>query len=120
MIHGYTLAIPIDELTFYYSNALVTCLMEEISVSLHVKIPLRRVGKNWSVHSLTPVHFAYENNTCAIKQPSEVAVATELGQNQTYHSISSRVGSLAMVATQFSQSMSKCLHSLFSTTATPA
>jgi hypothetical protein len=34
--NGYALSIPLDELTFYYSKVLVTCLMDEISVSLHV------------------------------------------------------------------------------------
>ncbi|KAK4880409.1 hypothetical protein RN001_008555 [Aquatica leii] len=81
---GYSIAIPIHELSRYYKLSIADCTTAGNKLFVHIKIPIIVTNQEWKLYELiTP--FAWKNETCILMHET---LFMAVSHNQTLKSIS--------------------------------
>ncbi|KAK4882977.1 hypothetical protein RN001_006296 [Aquatica leii] len=63
---GYSIVIPIHELSRYYKLSIADCTTTENKLYVHIKIPIVLTNQEWKLYELITTLFAWNNETCVL------------------------------------------------------
>lgn len=75
--------IPLEEVGRLYKLAVSDCIFDSTGGLAKVGIPLVETSHQYEMYQFTPLHFAYEGQTYAIKSPSTY-IMKELNENRMF------------------------------------
>ncbi|KAK4883373.1 hypothetical protein RN001_006692 [Aquatica leii] len=82
---GYSIAIPINELSRYYKLFISDCSTTENKLYVHIKIPIVLANQEWKLYELITTPFAWNNETCVLMHET---LFMTVSHNKTLKSIS--------------------------------
>ena len=75
--HG-QLAIPASEVTNYYSYKITSCHLNEDTIHINLRVPVRPWNEEFILYLVVNVPFAFENNICTLTHtPTYLAVSKQ-------------------------------------------
>ncbi|KAK4874310.1 hypothetical protein RN001_013670 [Aquatica leii] len=63
---GYSIAIPIRELSRYYTLSIADCTTTGNKLFVHIRIPIALMNQEWKLYELITTPFAWNNETCIL------------------------------------------------------
>lgn len=76
--NGMELAINENDLNTYFHAKIVTCTTFEDDLEIEVKVPLKKIGGEFSLHEFVPITFrSHDNKLCSWEQEPAVIIYEE-------------------------------------------